>query len=176
MRDLTYHTTNHINGQLLETHAGIIMPTIATASPVRKIFYADNVDVTASELQALQNFYHDYYIQKFRFKDPTHSQKTLTTLEIPNGIIRQFTLNNDNPDIVYLLHSAKIYHNQQLIPNVTLNGNLTFTLIVPPTTGSLITVSLDYDYAVMFDYNYGLQSIMDSKTQTYKISFRLLMC
>ncbi len=173
-RDLTYQTSTHINGQLLETQAGDIIPAIATSSPISTVFYAENVDVTALEWQSLQSFYQKYYLQKFRFKNPNESQKTLSVVETPNGIITQFTMNNDNPNALYFVQSAKIYRNSQLISTATLSNDLKLIFTIPPATGSLISVILDYDYAVMFDYQYGLNAISDPKTKTYKISFRLI--
>jgi hypothetical protein len=175
-RDLTYQTNRYINGQLLETQAGDIFPEIATSSPISTVFYAENVDVTASEWRALQNFYQKYYMQKFCFKDPNESQKTLSVIETPNGIITQFTVNNNTPNALYFVQSAKIYSNTQLISTATLNTDLKVTFLFAPTTGSLISVTLDYDYAVMFDYQYGLSAISDPKTKTYKINFRLVSC
>ncbi len=175
-QDLSYQTSTYINGQLLETQAGDIIPAIATASPTSTVFYAENVDITASELHLLQRFYQKYYLQKFRFKDPNESQKTLSVVETPNGIITQFTVNNDNPNALYFTQSAKIYHNSQLISTATISNDLKLTFLTPPTAGTLISVILDYDYAVMFDYQYGLRAISDPKTKTYKISFRLVSC
>jgi hypothetical protein len=175
-RKLTYQTHFLINGTLLETQTGDIIPVTSAINPLNKVFLFNNIDVTQSELRLLQDFYQKYYLQQFLFTDIENAQKTFVTLETPNGIATQFNLVNDTPNLLYLLNSAKIYVNNQLIPSATINENLTVTFTTPPANNGVVTAMIDYDYAVMFDYAFGLQSVFDPKTQTFKISFQLVVC
>ncbi len=172
IRDLTYQTSTYMNGEILETQSGDIFSTRLNI-PISKIFYADNIHVTPSELTLIQDFYQNYYLQKFRFKDKNNPQKILSVIETPNNLLTVFNVKNDNVNLLYFTQSAKIYQNNILIPDAILNDNLEVTFIVPPIAGSVIHVVLDYDYPVMFDYTFGLQSVYVPKTKTYTISFKL---
>jgi hypothetical protein len=173
-RHLNYQTHFIINGDLLETQSGDIIPIYATDMPVSKIFATDKADVTKAELSQLQDFYQRYYLQKFRFTDIGNAQKTLKPLDVPNGVITQFQLVNDMPQLLYLLSGTKIYVDNQIVNDAIINDALQVTFQTPPANNAVITAVIDYDYAVMFDYHLGLQSLYDTKTHTYKISFQLL--
>lgn len=173
-RDLNYQTQSVINGDIvLEAQSGDIIPVNTADMPIFKIFSVNNVSVTQAELNLLQDFYRRYYYQKFRFIDKNDPTKTLFSLDVPNGMRTQFNLINDNPNLEYLLNSAKIYVDNQGVNNATLNQDLQIIFTTPPANNSIIKVIIEYDYAVMFDYDFGLQSAFDSQSQSYKINFRL---
>lgn len=174
-RDLDYETHIYMNGKILENQIGDIFLDTNTV-PNRKIFYAHNQKITLQELQKLQEFYHEYYYQKFYFKDPILPQKTLSILEAPNDIVTQFTLKNNTPNFLYHIDSAKISQNNQAVNNAIVTQDLNIIFETAPPVNSVITALIDYDYAVMFNYQFGLQVISDNDSQYYKISFQLLTC
>jgi hypothetical protein len=173
-RELTFQTNHQIdNNAYIQTLSGDIMPIMAQEKPIKMHFQANNIDMTEQELQAMQKFYQEYFLQKFLLKPAYNIRQTITTHELPDGTRTQFTLEGLMDNRHYLTNFADIYINDIYDETAQITSNFQLILSSPPLLNDIIIIHIDFDYIVMFDYGYGLQSFVDYKTKTHKVSFQL---
>lgn len=175
-RDLRYVKSRISSTDYILTQSGSIVPATAQSHPLRPVFHADKIDMTTDELTQLEDFYKTYHSQKFRFKDTEESQQIFQLTQIPDGLQTEFSAStHQHPHRLYFTDQAQIFVDDILQPSAIIDSDFNITFTTPPTTNSVITVTLDFDYAVLFDYGYGLQTQLDPKTKSHKVSFRLVV-
>jgi hypothetical protein len=97
----------------------------------------------------------------------------VTTHELPDGNRTHFTLDGLMDNRRYLSNFADVYINDIYDETAQITSDFQLIFLTPPLMNDTIIIHLDFDYIVMFDYVYGLQSVADYKTKTHKVSFLL---
>jgi len=165
-----------MRGDYLQTQSGAMHPASIFNTPIQTVFQANKMNVTEQELHNLRIFYQTHYMQKFLLKSPNHLKDIIIPTQLPNGERTHFMLDIMPAQKHYWFEYAKIYVNDILQTDaIIIPETLGLIFPVPPLLNNIITVHLDADYIVMFDYAYGLKAIWDVRTKTHKVDFQLII-